>query len=63
MVLQRYFYLFCIVSRCDNEDDWEKGYKYAQMAELTPLQVMDRLKKLEADAKEVFSWFYEIYLH
>lgn len=35
------------------EEDWEKGYKYSVMAGLSPTMVMDRLKKLEADAKEM----------
>ncbi|KAF6212751.1 hypothetical protein GE061_010459 [Apolygus lucorum] len=35
----------------DDEEDWNTGYKYSVMAKLTPMQVMDRLKKLEQDAK------------
>ncbi|BES92022.1 Hermansky-Pudlak syndrome 3 [Nesidiocoris tenuis] len=37
----------------DDEDDWNIGYKYTLMAELTPTQLMERLKKLGVDAKRV----------
>lgn len=37
---------------CETEEEWEKGYKYSLMAGLSPTMVMDRLKKIEADAKE-----------
>ncbi|KAL1123558.1 hypothetical protein AAG570_002635 [Ranatra chinensis] len=38
---------------CDTEEDWEMGYKYCLMADLNPIHVMDRLKKLESQAKEM----------
>lgn len=39
--------------RFDTEEDWEKGYRYSIMAGLSPTMVMDRLKKIESEAKEV----------
>ncbi|XP_024084800.1 uncharacterized protein LOC106674330 isoform X2 [Cimex lectularius] len=38
---------------CDNEDDWTMGYKFSLEAQLNPTQFMDRLKKLDIEAKRV----------